>query len=454
MTLKRENLHAYQVKAVNFVKKKRRCALFLDMGLGKTSTTLTAISDMLEEFSAFRVLIIAPLRVANTVWKQECQKWEHLKHLDIVVATSKPEERIRALNAKHDITVINRENIQWLVDHNKKWPFDMVIIDESSGFKSSASKRFKALKKVLPSTYSMVLLTGTPSPQGLLDLWSQMYLIDFGQRLGRTKTAFLSRYFSACGYMGREYRLNVGCEEQIREKIQDSCLTMVSEDYLDLPERIDIFEYIEMPSTAVKQYKELKKEMMLTLNGEGNADTDIMTPSASGLSNKLLQMCNGAIYDEQGTWHHIHDEKIKALREIMEDNPNENVLVAYNYKSDKERLLKAFPYAKELDKAGELVDEWNKGKIRMLIAHPASAGHGLNMQFGGSTLIYFGLTWSLELYLQFNKRLHRQGQQNSVKIVHLVTKGCIDEVVMKAIARKNATQTSLIKALIAYFKEE
>ena len=192
MTLKRENLHAYQVKAVNFVKKKRRCALFLDMGLGKTSTTLTAISDMLEEFSAFRVLIIAPLRVANTVWKQECQKWEHLKHLDIVVATGKPEERIRALNAKHDITVINRENIQWLVDHNKKWLFDMVIIDESSGFKSSASKRFKALKKVLPSTYSMVLLTGTPSPQGLLDLWSQMYLIDFGQRLGRTKTAFLS----------------------------------------------------------------------------------------------------------------------------------------------------------------------------------------------------------------------------------------------------------------------
>lgn len=450
MTLNRDNMFPYQHKGVEFIKANRRCALFLDMGLGKTTTTLTAISDMLAQYDAFRVLVIAPLRVANTVWKQECSKWAHLNHLDIEVATGKEAERMRVLNAKHDITVINRENIEWLVTKFKKWDFDMVVIDESSSFKSSSAKRFKSLRKVLPSTSAMVLLTGTPSPQGLIDLWSQMYLVDFGKRLGRTKTAFLSRYFSATGYMGRGYRLNVGSDEEIHDKLKDICLTMRSEDYLDLPERINVFEYIELPPTILKQYRELKREMMITLD----SGVDVMTPSASALSNKLLQLCNGAVYDEDSNWHAIHDEKIKALKDIMDDNPNENVLVAYNYKSDKERILKAFPYAVELDKEGKLVDKWNKGEIRMLLAHPASAGHGLNMQFGGSTLVYFGLNWSLELYLQFNKRLHRQGQVRPVTIVHLVVKGGVDEAVMKALADKNATQDALIDALKTYYMGE
>ena len=449
--LKREQLFQYQNRGVDFIKEKRKCALFLDMGMGKTTTTLTAVKDMLDDFSAFRVLIVAPLRVANTVWKQESQKWEHLKDLDIGICTGSDAQRKRVLAKEHDITIINRENIPWLVEQYKvegSWCFDTIIIDESTAFKNSTSKRFKALKSRLKYVYNMVLLTGTPSPQGLIDLWSQMYLIDFGERLGRNKSTFLNLYYQTGGFQHYEHRLVEGCDRVIRAKIKDVCMTMMSEDYLELPEIIPLKHTVQLPEKAAKQYKELKKEMLITLQ-EG---ADISAPSAAALNNKLLQICNGAVYDEDKNYHVIHDEKIEALKEIVENNPDENLLVAYNFKSDKERLLKAFPFAVELDKEGKAAELWNQGKIKMLLAHPQSAGHGLNMQFGGSTLIYFGLNWSLEYYQQFNKRLHRQGQKSNVRIIHIIVEGGVDEAVMEAINNKAKNQSDLIHYLKKYYQ--
>lgn len=449
--LKREQLFNYQGRGVDFIKEKRKCALFLDMGMGKTTTTLTAIRDMFDDFSAFRVLIIAPLRVANTVWKQESQKWEHLSDLNIGIATGTEGQRKAVLERGYDITIINRENVPWLVEFYKakhQWPFDTIIIDESTSFKNSASKRFKAMKQILKYVYNIVLLTGTPSPQGMIDLWSQMYMIDFGERLWRNKSTFLNLYFETGGFQHYEHTMIEGCDRVIRAKIKDVCMTMLSEDYLELPEMIPLRHTVILPDAAKKTYKELKKEMLITMKG----GTDISAPSAAALNNKLLQICNGAVYDEDGTYHLIHDGKIEALKDIVENNPDENLLVAYNFKSDKERLMKAFPFAVVLDKEGVAVDQWNKGEIKMLLAHPQSAGHGLNMQFGGSTLIYFGLTWSLEYYQQFNKRLHRQGQKSNVRIIHIVVEGGVDEAVMEAINNKAKSQSDLINYLKKYYE--
>ena len=447
--LKESQMYAYQRRGVDFIKEKKKCLLFLDMGLGKTTTTLTAMSHLLADFDVFRVLVVAPLRVANTVWKQEATKWEHLQHLDIGIATGNEIDRIRTILAGHQITVINRENIPWLVARGD-WDFDAVVIDESTSFKSHKAQRFKAMKSVMSKVTHMVELTGTPSPQGMQDLWSQLYLVDGGERLGRNITSFMGRFYQRSGFQGYGYTINDGAVDNIRSRIQDVCLTMTSEDYLTLPDVLYSYETVQLPESAKKEYKKLKKEMLITLENE----KDIMAPSASALNNKLLQMCNGAIYDEHGTWHEIHDAKIQAIKELLEDNPNENVLVAYNFKSDLMRLQAAFPEAVALDKKGLAVDQWNEGKIKMLLAHPASAGHGLNMQFGGSTLIYFGLTWSLEYYLQFNKRLHRQGQKSNVRIIHLVVEGGVDEAVVKALTEKNATQQKLIDNLKTYYKEQ
>ena len=447
--LKENQMYAYQRRGVDFIKEKKKCLLFLDMGLGKTTTTLTAMSHLLADFDVFRVLVVAPLRVANTVWKQEAAKWEHLQHLSIGIATGSEIDRIRTILAGHQITVINRENIPWLVARGD-WDFDAVVIDESTSFKSHKAQRFKAMKSVMSKVTHMVELTGTPSPQGMQDLWSQLYLVDGGERLGRNITSFMGRFYQRSGFQGYGYTINDGAADNIRSRIQDVCLTMTSEDYLTLPDVLYSYETVQLPESAKKEYKKLKKEMLITLENE----KDIMAPSASALNNKLLQMCNGAIYDENGAWHEIHDAKIQALKELLEDNPNENVLVAYNFKSDLMRLQAAFPEAVALDKKGLAVDQWNEGKIKMLLAHPASAGHGLNMQFGGSTLIYFGLTWSLEYYLQFNKRLHRQGQKSNVRIIHLVVEGGVDEAVVKALTEKNATQQRLIDNLKTYYKEQ
>ena len=367
--LKENQMYAYQRRGVDFIKEKKKCLLFLDMGLGKTTTTLTAMSHLLADFDVFRVLVVAPLRVANTVWKQEATKWEHLQHLDIGIATGNEIDRIHTILAGHQITVINRENIPWLVARGD-WDFDAVVIDESTSFKSHKAQRFKAMKSVMSKVTHMVELTGTPSPQGMQDLWSQLYLVDGGERLGRNITSFMGRFYQRSGFQGYGYTINDGAADNIRSRIQDVCLTMTSEDYLTLPDVLHSYETVQLPDAAKKEYKKLKKEMLITLENE----KDIMAPSASALNNKLLQMCNGAIYDEHGTWHEIHDAKIQALKELLEDNPNENVLVAYNFKSDLMRLQAAFPEAVALDKKGLAVDQWNEGKIKMLLAHPASAG--------------------------------------------------------------------------------
>jgi SNF2 family DNA or RNA helicase len=439
--LKRENLHHYQNSALDVVLNKKKCALFLDMGLGKTTTTLTAIHDLYYNFSVERILIIAPLKVANNVWHKEAQKWEHLQELDIAIATGSVNERLSAINSNKTITLINKENVPWLIE-KCKWKWDMVVIDESSSFISARAKRFRALKKVMKHIKSIVLLSGTPSPNGMMDLWSQMYLIDQGERLGRTITNYRQRFFVPDGYMGYNYKLKPGAKEQIMELIKDVCVTMTAEDYLELPECINVNEFIELPDKAKQQYKELEKQFIISLD-----DIDIESPSKAVLGNKLLQICNGSVYDAQRNAHEIHNEKIERLKEIIEDNPGENFLVTYNYKHDLEKLQKAFPKAVKLETAKQ-EDDWNKGKIKILLAHPASAGHGLNLQYGGNVIIWYGLTWNLEYYQQFNKRLHRQGQKNIVRNIHLIAKGCLyEKVLFFALSNKAKTQKDLIDYL-------
>ncbi len=363
--LNRHNLHAYQERGIEWFKEKGRCALFLDMGMGKTATTLTAIQDVITQSG--KVLIVAPLRVANTVWKQEIEKWEHLS-LKAVICTGTASERIEAFKQQADIYIINKDSLVWLIENAKKWPFKTVIIDESSTFKSRGSKLFKAMKPLSQKSIERILLlTGTPSPNGLVDLWSQIYLIDGGQRLGKTFSDFKARWFTETGYMGYKLVPREGAEEEIRDKIKDICLTMKAEDYLELPERIDIIHSVSLSNKHFKQYKEFEEELIMSLE----SGVDIVSPTAGVLINKLLQYSNGAIYDAQKNVHLIHDEKIEALKEIIEVNENENFLVSYTFKSDLERLKKAFPEAVELDKNEETVNRWNKGQIKMLLAHPA-----------------------------------------------------------------------------------
>ncbi len=745
----REDLHAYQERAISFIKEKKRCMLLLEMGLGKSVSTLTAISDLIDSFMVSKVLVIAPLRVASSVWAQECAKWQHLKHLKVIVCLGSERQRLAALNRTADVYTINRENIPWLVKHyGEKWPFDMVVIDESSSFKSSSSLRFKALRKVMPLTNYAVELTGTPAPNGLMDLWAQVYLVDFGASLGRTMHGFRQRYFES-DYMGYKFTPRAGAQEQIHNAIAPIALSMRAEDYLELPQRIDLVEGIDLPKFAQELYKDFERELLAQLpTGE-----EIEAMNAAVLANKLLQMCiaegtpvvtarglvpiesvssddliwdgesfvnccgsvykgnkdvvncygvrmteehkvlttkgwktakevldgksterfdrerlrnpnrftkdwlkerqsdlvmsmymwekgratkpesafetqvegreilrmspwkverhprddahksildlekhdfsmqqskrqglqklrgawdqrlqrlgeiirsflgryanrifrsfdirsngqffglfkgklslgntkatgskysqnqndmdtergnvchggcgnvrskccdatcegfqvqmaerkmvpsakvydlvncgknnrftvvgddgellivhncNGAMYtDDKGAWREIHAAKIEALRELVEAN-DEPMLVAYGYKTDLERLKAAFPDAVVLDKDPEIIARWNRGEIKMLLAHPASAGHGLNLQDGGALCVWFGLTWSLELYQQFNARLHRQGQTKPVRIVHIVANGCIDERVMAVLFDKDAQQSSLMKAL-------
>ena len=437
-------MHKYQERCVEFVKTRRRCGLWISMGMGKTTSALTAVSDLLDEFSVHKVLIVAPLRVANSVWAQEAKKWAHLKHLRVSVCTGSQKARMVALQADADIFVINRENIPWLVEKGPpKWPFDMVIIDESSSFKSASSQRFKALRHVLPKTEYMVLLTGTPSPNGLLDVWAQMYLIDFGQALGRTMGAYKQRFFEP-DYMGYKFTPREGAADKIHTLMAPRVIHMSAEDYLDLPERIDLIERVDMHPTALEAYNDFEKTLFTELeDGE-----EVEAATAAILANKLLQFANGCMYTgEEGKWSPIHENKLDALAEILEDNRGENILVAYNYRFDLERLKKRFPEAVVLDKNQETIDRWSRGEIKMLLAHPASAGHGLNLQGGGATIVWFGLTWSLELYQQFNARLHRQGQLKPVKILHVVARKTIDERVLRVLSSKDATQKQLLAAL-------
>jgi len=443
--MNRSDLHAYQNRAIDFICEQKKCGLFLDMGLGKTVATLTAVSDLIDACIIKKVLVIAPLRVCNSVWKQETKKWTHLWHLRINIATGTAGARTKALNTPGDVYVINRENVTWLMDMCKgRWPFDAVIIDESSSFKSHASKRFRALKKVAPITQIMVLLTGTPSPNGLLDLWSQIFLIDQGKALGRGITAYRQRFFTP-DYWGYSWEPKPGSHEAIQDLIKPRVLSMQAEDYIEVPDRIDLVERVEMPEKVKKDYDKFERNLYIQFE-----DAEVEAVSAGVLANKLLQFANGTIYVDDDlllNWKGLHDAKLTALDEIIEENPGENILIAYNYRHDLARLRRQFPEAVVLDKNPKTIDRWNAGEIRLLLAHPGSCGHGLNLQSGGSMLIFFSLNWNLEYDKQICARLHRQGQTQPVRVVRIISAGTIDERVLSVLDQKDAVQNDLLRAL-------
>lgn len=444
--------HAYQKRAADFVVEHEACGLFLEMGLGKTVTTLTAIDELMNNrFEITRVLVIAPLRVAATVWAEEAQKWDHLKHLRVQKILGQRGQRVWALRQKADIYVINRENVDWLVNYIQqskiRWPFDMVVIDELSSFKSASSARFKALRRARPAIKRIVGLTGTPAPNGLIDLWSQIYLLDRGERLGKTLGSYRLAYFDE-GRRNAQIVFNwvpkPGAEEAIYDRLKDICISMKAEDYLTLPERIDRVVKVPLPPAVQKQYALLEKDLVLPLV----QDEVITAQNAAVVAGKLLQMANGAIYDEDKKAHVMHSAKLEALEDLIEAANGQPVLVYYAYQHDLQRIMEKFPQARQLSTSGD-VDDWNAGKIPILLAHPDSAGHGLNLQRGGHILVWYGLTWSLEKYQQANARLHRQGQDRPVTIYHLIAAGTMDEQVMKILDGKEARQDALIDAVKA-----
>lgn len=445
--------HSYQEYAIDKIIELPAVGLFMDMGMGKTVSTLTAVLELLfDYFEVSKVLVIAPLRVADTTWTDEVDKWEHLSELKVAKVIGTQDERIKALGAKADIYVINRENVSWLVERYKaRWPFDMVVVDELSSFKSPKSKRFKDLKKVLPYIKRIVGLTGTPAPNSLLDLWPQLYLLDGGERLGKTLTSYREKYFlpdKRNQHIVYTYKLRPFADQEIHKKISDICISLSAKDYLDLPERIDNIIKVKLENDVMNQYKEFEKEKLLALK-----DTDITAATAGVVVGKLLQMANGQIYDDEGQVHMIHEAKLEALSEIIENVNGQPVLVFYNFKHDYDSLVRRF---KELEpktlQTGEDIKAWNEGKTKILLAHPASVGHGLNLQAGGNVIIWYGLTWSLELYQQANARLYRQGQKNSVIIHHLVAEGTVDEHVMEVLQTKDKGQNTLLEAVKAKVK--
>lgn len=427
--------------------------LFLDMGLGKTVSTLTAINDLkYNRFQVSRVLVTAPKKVAESTWTEEQEKWDHLKLLRMQIVLGTRKQRIRKLNTPSDIYVINRDNIPWIVDYYRnEWPFDMVVLDESSSFKNPKAKRFKALTWVRSHIRRIAILTGTPAPKGLIDLWAQIYLLDEGKRLEKRITQYRERYFEP-DKRDREhifsYRPKAGGEEAIQRAISDICVSMKAEDYLDLPKCLPVFIPVMLDSKAQAAYQKLEKEMILEVAG-GAA---ITANSAGILTNKLLQLCSGAVYDENRNVIPIHDCKIEAFVETVEALNGKPALVFYNFKHDLIRIKKALEGSglrvRELKTPQDITD-WNAREIDILLAHPASAAYGLNLQEGGNHVIWFSLNWSLELYQQANKRLNRPGQTERVIVHHLIVKGGMDEDVMKALEEKGSTQERLMQALKA-----
>lgn len=443
---------AYQQYCINRVINDPAVGLFLDMGLGKTVITLTAINELkYNRFQVHKVLVIAPKKVAESTWTAERDEWEHLKHLKINLVLGTAFQRKQALSIRGDIYVINRENIPWLVEYlGNQWDFDMVVIDEMSSFKSYKAKRFKALKSIRPRIKRVVGLTGTPRPNSGEDLWSQLYLLDEGERLENTITKFRARWMdskqvNAAGL--RSYTLKSGAEEMITSRISDICISMSAEDYLTLPDIIYHNIPVQLNAEAEKAYAEMEKKMLLEIEN----DTTISAPSAVALSNKLLQLCNGAVYDENHIMHEIHNCKIEALLETIESLNGSPALLFYSYQHDKNRILSALPKTLKIRELKTVDDQraWNNREIDILLAHPASAAYGLNLQKGGNHVIWFGMCWSLELYLQANKRLHRSGQTEKVIIHHLITIGGRDEDVLDALNNKDTAQQSLLDSLKA-----
>ena len=437
--------HEYQKRATQFIIDNRYCALFLDMGLGKTVSTLTAIDILKNDYLEIdKVLVIAPKSVALNTWSGETAKWDHLRKLRISVAMGTAAQRTKAIERDADIYVTNRDNVKWIVDYFKKepWPFDTVVLDESSSFKNPSSQRFKALRKIRPQLRRVIELTGTPSPNGLMDLWPQIWLLDMGERLGRTLGSYRSEFFTAGrrnGAVVYDWIARPGARQRISKRLADISMSMQASDYLDMPDVIDGGLTLALPPDEMRDYQAFQKEQLMQLD-----NTDIEAVTAAALTNKLLQYTGGALYDDQHNWHEVSTAKLEALQDIVEST-DESVLIYYQYQSEKDRILKMLPDAVTFTGEPELLESWNAGKIRVMLAHPASVAYGLNMQAGGHIIVWYTPTWNLELYMQANARLHRQGQTKPVVIYHLIAAGTIDERVMQALNCKNGSQAALLK---------
>lgn len=450
MMLTRDNLHHYQNTAVDFVLTKPKCSLFLGLGLGKTVSAMTAISDMMDEFVIRKTLVIAPLRVAVDTWPNELHKWQHIRHLRMSVMVGNAKVREKALRADADVYVINVENLPWLenmIGLKGTLPWEMIIMDESSAFKNRDTQRFKTMRRMAARVDRITQLTATPASNSYLDLWSVYYLQDRGQRLGETFTGYKQRYFSPIDREGRKFALKKGAKEVIHERIADITMTMKSRDYLDMPTQLPPIDVqVQLTEDEMALYDQMEREFVLEV-----ADTEIEAISASALGIKLAQLANGRVYDAEKNVHVVHHAKIEALKELRAESGDEPILVAYAFQSDRDAICAAFPDAEVIEKSsarlGEQLARWNRKEIPMLVVHPASAGHGLNLQHGGSILIFFGLTWSLELYLQLIGRLDRQGQTKPVRIYRLITQGTIDEDMVKVLSGKESRQDALLEAM-------
>jgi hypothetical protein len=462
MSRRLDELHKYQWRMIDWILDNPKCALWAGVGLGKTVTTLTALQILLDRKIAKKILIIAPLRVAKFVWPAEMKNWTHLKDLRHVVLHGAKKNREELINSHYEIHIINKEMVTWLVDEmsaRNHWPYDTVVIDESTCVKSNKSKRYKSLRRVYTQTKRMIQLSATPAPNGLLDLWAQMHLLDKGKRLELTMSKYKDKYFIG-DYMGFNFVPKEGAPAHIYKQVADKCLTLTSKDYLELPKCNYNTINIEMDKKMAEKYNELEKEFVLVMD-EGT----ITASQAAVLSGKLLQFCGGAVYipqefqndmslnhiGESKTWVELSTLKLEALQDLVSEMAGQPLLVAYNYRHELERLVRAFPNGRCLNSQKD-EDDWNKKKIPLLFVHPQSCGHGLNLQYGGSNLVWFGTTWNLELYEQLNGRLDRQGQSDPVFIHHLILNNTIEERVMLRLADKSITQEDLLNAMKEKYK--
>ena len=442
--------HSYQAYSINKIINNKKYGLFLEMGTGKTVSTLTAIEQLKYDYlEVDKVLVIAPKRVAEDTWAQEIDKWNHLSNLSVSLVLGTSKQRTEALAKDADIYVTNKENTKWICEKYKKdWPFDMLVIDELSTFKNSDSQRFKILKKQMPLVDRFVGLTGTPAPNNLIDIWSQMYLIDGGERLGKYKTHFRQAYFYPTHQLSENvfnWELRNGADDAIYDKISDVTVSIKSEDFLEMPERIDNVQEVKLSKKERAVYDQLKADMVIEDETDANKDIEALTSAT--LTQKLLQLSNGAVYTLDGTYKTVHDKKLERLDEIIEEAQGKPILLFYSFKHDKERILERYDFAEELK--GDYMERWNNGDIKLLIAHPASAGHGINLQYGGSIAVWFGLTWNLEHYEQANARLFRQGQTETTVIHHIMTENSVDQDVYKGLQNKQLGQNALMQAVKA-----
>ena len=443
--------HAYQKTAIAWILSKPKCGLFLDMGLGKTVCALTAIDQLIfDSLEIRKVLVIAPLRVARSVWAEECEKWAHLGHLRVAKVLGDAKERERALHTPADIYVINRENVAWLVK-NAAFDFDLCVIDELSSFKSPAAQRFRALRKVIGRCKRVIGLTGTPAPNGLIDLWSQIYLLDRGERLGRTVSIYRGMYFHplfGSGHIVYKYGINEGAADRIREKVSDICISMSKMEYLDMPDLLYQTASVKLPPEARRAYDEMERTALLSLD-----TTDILAVNAAAISNKLMQITGGAVYDNDGEVQGIHEAKLDALEDLIEQANGQPVLVFVAYRHETERIRRRFGSRVHSLDTAEDIARWNRGEYEIVVAHPASIGHGLNLQQGGHIAIWYSLTWSLELYQQAVDRLYRQGQTETVVVYHIIAAGTVDEAALAALHAKAEGQQALMDYLSARRRE-